>query len=126
SNRLSWGIPLVNIGELLEMDPYEEVEDQPYADDASPTTESPGHIADSESMEEDYTDYPDEPEDDDEDPEEDHTDYPTDGEDGDDEPSNDDDDDDDTNDKDEEPTEDEEEEEYLAPADPSAIPVDPV
>ncbi|GKC12681.1 hypothetical protein Tco_1009463, partial [Tanacetum coccineum] len=88
-----------------------QVEDQPYADDASPTTKSPGYIVDSELMEEDSIDYPDEPEDDDEDPEEDleedHTDYPADGEDGDDEPS----DDDDTDDEDEEPTEDEEEEE---------------
>ncbi|GJS60960.1 putative reverse transcriptase domain-containing protein [Tanacetum coccineum] len=117
----SWGIPLVNAGELPEMDPYEEVaqqgqahplspayvpdpmeldehvpvyvpepehpkyhapseddiqvEDQPYADDASPTAESPGYIVDSDSMEEDTDedsiDYPDEPEDDDEDPEED-------------------------------------------------------
>ncbi|GJW02071.1 hypothetical protein Tco_1560927 [Tanacetum coccineum] len=100
-----------------------QVEDQPYAEDASPTAESPGYIADSDSMEEDSIDYPDEPEDDDEDPEEDpeedHTDYPADGEDGDDEPSDDDDDDDDTDDEDEEPTEDEEEEEHLAPADPS-------
>ncbi|GKG07608.1 hypothetical protein Tco_0330577, partial [Tanacetum coccineum] len=117
SNGLSWGIPLLNAGELPEMDPYKEVaqqgqahplspayvpdpikldlhvpvyvsepehpeyhapldddiqvEDQPYADDASPTAELPGHIADSESMEEDSIDYPDEPEDDDEDPEED-------------------------------------------------------
>ncbi|GJT93874.1 hypothetical protein Tco_1082719 [Tanacetum coccineum] len=117
SNGPSWGIPLVNVGELPEMDPYEEVaqqgqapplspayvpdpmeldehvpvyvpepehpeyhvpsdddiqvEDQPYADDASPTAESPGYIADSDSMEEDSIDYPDEPEDDDEDPEED-------------------------------------------------------
>ncbi|GJW89709.1 hypothetical protein Tco_0167262 [Tanacetum coccineum] len=117
SNGPSWGIPLVNAGELSEMDPYEEVaqqgqapplspayvpdpmeldehvpvyvpepehpeyhvpsdddiqvEDQPYADDASPTAESPGYIADSDSMEEDSIDYPDEPEDDDEDPEED-------------------------------------------------------
>ncbi|GKA28013.1 hypothetical protein Tco_0714181 [Tanacetum coccineum] len=104
-----------------------QVEDQPYADDASPTAESPGHIADSESMEEDSIDYPDEPEDDDEDPEEDpeedHTDDPADGEDGDDEPSDDDDDDDDTDDEDEEPTEDEEEEEHIAPADSSAVPV---
>ncbi|GKF11513.1 hypothetical protein Tco_0049439 [Tanacetum coccineum] len=30
-----------------------QVEDQPYADDASPTAESPGYIADSNSMEED-------------------------------------------------------------------------
>ncbi|GJU72116.1 hypothetical protein Tco_1263521 [Tanacetum coccineum] len=108
-----------------------QVEDQPYANDALPIAESPGHIADLESMEEDSIDYPDEPEDDDEDPEEDleedHTDYPTDGEDSDDEPSDDDDDDDDTDDEDEDPTEDEEEEEHLAPADSCAIPVvDPV
>ncbi|GKD63219.1 hypothetical protein Tco_1305327 [Tanacetum coccineum] len=99
------------------------VEDHPYANDASPIAESPGHIVDSESMEEDSIDYPDEPEDDDEDPEEDpeedHTDYPVDGEGGDDEPS-DNDDDDDTDDKYEEPTK---EEEHLAPADPSAVPV---
>ncbi|GJV66177.1 reverse transcriptase domain-containing protein, partial [Tanacetum coccineum] len=104
-----------------------QVEDQPYADDASPTAESPGHIADSKSMEEDSIDYPDEPEDDDEDleegPKEDHTDYPADEEDGDDEPSDDDDDDDDTDDEDEEPTVDEEEEEHLAPVDPSVVPV---
>ncbi|GJT23743.1 hypothetical protein Tco_0893680 [Tanacetum coccineum] len=145
----SWGIPLVNAGELPEMDPYEEVaqqgqahplspayvpdpmeldehvpvyvpepehpeyhapsdddiqvEDQPYADDASPTAESPGYIADSDSMEED----------DDEDPEEDPSEKH--------EPE-DDDDDDDTDDEDEEPTE-EEEEEYLAPADSSLVPV---
>ncbi|GKG40466.1 hypothetical protein Tco_0467243, partial [Tanacetum coccineum] len=75
------GIPLVNVGELPEMDPYEEValqvEEHPYVDDASPTAESRGHIADSESMEEDSIDYPDEPKDDDEcseeDPKEDHT-----------------------------------------------------
>ncbi|GKF22220.1 hypothetical protein Tco_0074542, partial [Tanacetum coccineum] len=56
-----------------------QVEDQPYGDNASPTAESPGYIADSDSMEEDTNedsiDYPDEPEDgeedDDEDPEED-------------------------------------------------------
>ncbi|GJS37010.1 hypothetical protein Tco_0535392 [Tanacetum coccineum] len=116
----SWGIPLVNAGELPKMNPYEEVtqqrqahplspayvpdpmeldehvlvyvlepehpeyhapsdddiqvEDQPYVDDASPTAESPGYIADSDSMEEDTDedsiDYPDEehePEDDDSD-----------------------------------------------------------
>ncbi|GJY68411.1 hypothetical protein Tco_0471393 [Tanacetum coccineum] len=172
SNGLSWGIPLMNAGELPEMDPYEEVaqqgqahplspayvhdpmeldehvpvyvpepehpeyhapsdddiqvEDQPYADNASPTAESPGYIADSESMEEDSIDYPDELEDDDEDPEEnleeDHTDYPADGEDGD-EPSNDENNDDDTNDEDEEPIEDEEEEEHIASADSSTVPV---
>ncbi|GKC81558.1 hypothetical protein Tco_1137275, partial [Tanacetum coccineum] len=97
------GILLVIAGELLKMDPYEEVaqqghahplspayvpdpmeldehiEDQPYADEASSTAESPGYIADSDSMEEDTDedsiDYPDEPEDgeedDDEDPEDD-------------------------------------------------------
>ncbi|GJZ51754.1 hypothetical protein Tco_0606269 [Tanacetum coccineum] len=104
-----------------------QVEDEPYADDASSTAESPRHIADSESIEEDSIDYPDKPEDDDkdpeEDPEEDHTDDPADGEDGDDEPFDDDDDDDDTDDEDEEPTEDEEEEEHIAPTDPSAVPV---
>ncbi|GJU31029.1 RNA-directed DNA polymerase, eukaryota, partial [Tanacetum coccineum] len=163
---------LVNVGELPEIDPYEEVaqqgqapplspayvpdpmeldehvsvyvpelehpeyhvpidddiqvEDQPYADDDSPTAKSPGHIADSESMEKDSIDYPDEPEDGDEDPEEDHTDDPADGEDGDNEPS-DDDDDDDTNDEDEEPIEYEEEEEHLALTESSVVPVvDPV
>ncbi|GJV27741.1 putative reverse transcriptase domain-containing protein [Tanacetum coccineum] len=146
SNGPSWGIPLVNVSELLEMDPYEEldehvpvyipdpehpechvpsdddiqVEDQPYADDASSITESPGYIADSNSMEEDYINYPNEPEDDDEDPEEDpeedHTDYPADGED-----AEDGDDDDNTNDEDEEPTK--EEEEHLAPTDSFVVPV---
>ncbi|GJR84972.1 hypothetical protein Tco_0155757 [Tanacetum coccineum] len=117
SNGPSWGILIVNAGELLEMDPYEEVaqqgqapplspayvpdpieldehvpvyvlepehleyhvpsnddiqvKDQPYADDASPTAESPGYIADSDLIEDDSIDYPYEPEDDDEDPEED-------------------------------------------------------
>ncbi|GJZ15817.1 putative reverse transcriptase domain-containing protein [Tanacetum coccineum] len=173
SNRLSWGIPLLNAGKLPEMDPYEEVaqqgqapplspayvpdpmeldehvpvyvpepehpeyhvltdddiqvEYQPYADDASPTAESPGHIVDSESMKEDSIDYPEEPEDDDEDPEEDpeedHTDDLADGEDGDDEPSDDDNDDDDIDDEDEEPTKDEEEKKHIAPADSSAVPV---
>ncbi|GKD89778.1 hypothetical protein Tco_1365285, partial [Tanacetum coccineum] len=121
SNVPSWGIPLLNAGELPEMDPYEEVaqqghapplslayvpdpmeldehvpvyvpelehpeylvpshddmqvEDQPYADDASSIAESPGYIANSNSIEEDTyedsIDYPDELEDDDEDPKED-------------------------------------------------------
>ncbi|GKD35181.1 hypothetical protein Tco_1250690 [Tanacetum coccineum] len=44
-----------------------QVKDQPYADDASPIAESPGYIANSESIEEDSIDYLDEPEDDDED-----------------------------------------------------------
>ncbi|GJZ14456.1 hypothetical protein Tco_0550133 [Tanacetum coccineum] len=169
----SWGILLVNAGELSEMDPYEEVaqkgqahplspayvpglieldehipvyvpepehseyhapsdddiqvEDQPYADDASPTAESPGYIVDSDSMEkdtdEDSIDYLDEPEDgeedDDEDPEEDPNEEH--------EPE-DDDADDDTDDEDEEPTKDEEEEEeHPTSADFSVVPVvDPV
>ncbi|GKC81794.1 hypothetical protein Tco_1137511, partial [Tanacetum coccineum] len=48
-----------------------QVEDQPYADDASSTAESPGYIVDSDSMEEDTDkdsiDYPDKPEDGEED-----------------------------------------------------------
>ncbi|GKE79409.1 hypothetical protein Tco_1545529 [Tanacetum coccineum] len=103
----SWGIPLVNAGELPEMDSYKEhvlvyvpepehpkyhapsdddiqVEDQPYANDASPIAESPGYIANSNTMEEDTdedsinylnkpgTDDEDHEEDDDEDPEVDH------------------------------------------------------
>nr|GEY94084.1 hypothetical protein [Tanacetum cinerariifolium] len=177
SDGPSWGIPLMNVDELPEMDLYEEVaqqgqapplsptyvpnlmeldehvpvyvlepehpeyhvpldddmqvKDQPYADDALPIVESSGHIADSDSMEEDFIDYPDEPKDNDEDPEEDlkedHTDYPADGGDGDDEPSNDDDIDDDTDDEDEEPTEDKdddkEEEEHLALTNSFAVPV---
>ncbi|GKB01610.1 hypothetical protein Tco_0829654 [Tanacetum coccineum] len=92
-----------------------QVEDQPYADDASPTFESPRCITDSNSMEEDTDadsiDYPDEPEDgeenDDKDPSEEHE-------------LEDDDDDDDIDDE-------EEEEEHLAPTDSSMVPVvDPV
>ncbi|GJU21237.1 hypothetical protein Tco_1154579 [Tanacetum coccineum] len=152
SNGLSWGIPLVNAGEIPEMDPYEEVaqqgqayplspayvpdpieldehvpvyvlepehpeyhapsdddiqvEDQPYADDASPTAESPGYIADSDSMEEDTNkdsiDYPDKPEDGEED-------------------------DDEIPRRILEPTEDDEEEEHIAPVDFFTLPVvDPV
>ncbi|GKE65878.1 hypothetical protein Tco_1520039, partial [Tanacetum coccineum] len=95
-----------------------QVEDQPYANDASPTAELPGYIVDSDSMEDDTDadsiDYPDEPEDgeedDDEDPEEDLSEEN--------EPEDDDDDDE---------TYDEEEEEHLAPANSSVVPVgDPV
>ncbi|GJS61425.1 hypothetical protein Tco_0656209 [Tanacetum coccineum] len=168
----SWGIPLVNAGELPEIDPYEEVaqqgqahplspayvpdpmeldehvpvyvseperleyhapsdddiqvEDQPYADDASPTVKSPGYIADSDWMEEDTDEdsinYPDEPEDGEEDDDEDPKDDPSEEH-----KPEDDDDDDDIDDADEEPTEDEEEEEYLALADSFVVPVvDPV
>ncbi|GKA79297.1 hypothetical protein Tco_0785893 [Tanacetum coccineum] len=102
-----------------------QVEDQPYADDASPTAESPGYIADSDSMEEDTDadsiNYLDEPEDgeedDDEDPEEDPSE----------EHEPEDDDDDDTSDEDEEPTKDDEEEEHPAQVNSSVVPVvDPV
>ncbi|GJU37622.1 hypothetical protein Tco_1185976 [Tanacetum coccineum] len=103
-----------------------QVEDQPYADDASPTTESPGYIVDSDSMEEDTNadsiDYPyeleDGEEDNDEDPEEDPSEEH--------EPE-DDDDDDDTDDADEEPTKDEEEGEHPAPVDSFVVPIiDPI
>ncbi|GKB95277.1 hypothetical protein Tco_0981414 [Tanacetum coccineum] len=65
---------------------------EPLPADASPTSLSPGYVANSdpdENLEED--------------PKEDHADYPADGGDDDDEPSDDDDDDDDTDDEDEEP-----------------------
>ncbi|GJV51003.1 hypothetical protein Tco_1446744 [Tanacetum coccineum] len=123
SNGPSWGILLVNTGELSEMDPYEEVaqqgqapplspiyvpdpieldehvpvyvpepehpkylvpsdddiqvEDRPYINDALLTAESPGYIADLDSMEEDSIDYPDEPKDDDEHLEEDEDEDPS-------------------------------------------------
>ncbi|GJY42970.1 putative reverse transcriptase domain-containing protein [Tanacetum coccineum] len=97
-------------------------DDDICADDASPTVESPGYIADSDSMEEDtdedFINYSDEPEDgevgDDEDPEEDPSEEH--------EPE-DDDDDDDTDDEDEEPVEEEEKEEHIASADPSVVPI---
>ncbi|GKG33238.1 hypothetical protein Tco_0430748, partial [Tanacetum coccineum] len=107
------------------------------ADDASPTAELPGYIADSDSMEDDTDtdsiDYPDEPgtnnedpeEDDDKDPEEDPSEeHDPDDEDSEEDPSEErepegDDDDDDTEDK--------EEEEHLARADSSVVlVVDPV
>ncbi|GJU07901.1 putative reverse transcriptase domain-containing protein [Tanacetum coccineum] len=106
-----------------------QVEDQSYVDDASPTAESPGYIADSDSMEDDTDtdsiDYPDELGTDEEDPEEDpseeHDPYDEDSEEDPEEdpseerePEGDDDDDD---------TEDEEEGEHLAPADSSVAPV---
>ncbi|GKE18110.1 hypothetical protein Tco_1425687, partial [Tanacetum coccineum] len=104
---------------LVPFDAEAPLEDQPLHADASPTSLSPGYMANSDPNED--------PE---EDPEEDHADYPTDGGDDDDEPS-DDDDDDDTDNEDEEPFEDkdddEEEEEHLALADSSVVPiVDPV
>nr|GEZ62939.1 hypothetical protein [Tanacetum cinerariifolium] len=129
SDRPSWGITLMNVDELSEMDPCEEVaqqghvpplsptyvpepmeldehvpvyipepeqpkyhassdgdiqvEDRPHANDASPTVESPGYIADSDSMgedddedlEEDPSKEP-KPEDNDEYPEEDPNEEP--------------------------------------------------
>ncbi|GJU48187.1 putative reverse transcriptase domain-containing protein [Tanacetum coccineum] len=85
------------------------VEDQPYANYASPTALSSGYIADSDPEK-----------DKEEDPEEDPADYPTDGgDDADDESSDDDDDDDDK----EEEEEDEEEEEHPAPVDSSVVPI---
>ncbi|GJU99821.1 putative reverse transcriptase domain-containing protein [Tanacetum coccineum] len=104
-----------------------QVEDQPYADDASPTAESPGYTVDSDSIEEDTDedsiDYPDEPEDgeedDDEDPEEDPEEDPSEEH----EPE-DDDDDDDTDDEDEEPTEVDRDRRAHSSVDSSLIPID--
>ncbi|GKC81991.1 putative reverse transcriptase domain-containing protein [Tanacetum coccineum] len=106
-----------------------KVEDQPNADDASPTAESPGYIADTDTMEEDTDegsiDYLDEPKDSEEDDNEDSKEDPEEDPSKDREPE-DDDDDDDIDDEDEEPTEDEEEEEPLA-ADSYVVPVvDPI
>ncbi|GJY88864.1 hypothetical protein Tco_0503492 [Tanacetum coccineum] len=124
SDGPSWGIPLVNVSELPEMDLYEEVAQQRQAPPLSPAyvlnpMELDEHVPvyvpepkhpeyhvpsddDIQSMEEDSIDYLDDPEDgnedSEEDPEEDHTHYPADGE-------------------------DEEEEEHLAPANSSAVPV---
>nr|GEV46784.1 hypothetical protein [Tanacetum cinerariifolium]GEV60506.1 hypothetical protein [Tanacetum cinerariifolium] len=95
SDRPSWGTRLMNASELLEMDPYKEIEDRSYAADASPSALSPGYIAESDSEE---------------DPEEDPIDYPTDrGDDDNDDESSDDDEDDDDDVK-----EDEDEEEVIA------------
>ncbi|GJY07187.1 hypothetical protein Tco_0374241 [Tanacetum coccineum] len=85
------------------------MKDQPLPADASPTTLSPGYIADSDLEE------------DEEDPKEDPAYYPADGGDNDDNESSDDDDDDNDVEKDKE---DEEEEEHLALANPSAVLID--
>ncbi|GJS85871.1 hypothetical protein Tco_0752412 [Tanacetum coccineum] len=83
-------------------------EDQPYAEDASPTAQSPDYVPESDPE-------ADPEEDDDEDPEEDPVDYPVDGgDDGDDEEGSSEDDEDDDMDIE---ANDEEEEEHLAPAD---------
>ncbi|GJT56212.1 putative reverse transcriptase domain-containing protein [Tanacetum coccineum] len=84
-------------------------EDQPYAEDASPTAQSPDYVPESDPE-------ADPEEDDDEDPEEDPVDYPADGgDDGDDEEGSSEDDEDD--DMDIEADDDDDEEELLAPAD---------
>nr|GFC59435.1 hypothetical protein [Tanacetum cinerariifolium] len=83
------------------------VEDQPYAEDASPISQSPEYVPES-----DFETHPED--DDDEDPEEDPVDYPADGgDDGDDEEESSEDDEDDEMDVEA----DEEEEEHPAPAD---------
>ncbi|GJV23652.1 hypothetical protein Tco_1376347 [Tanacetum coccineum] len=83
-------------------------EDQPGAEDASPTAQSPDYVPESDPE-------ADPEEDDDEDPEEDPVDYPADGgDDGDDEEGSSEDDEDDDMDIE---ADDEEEEEHLAPAD---------
>ncbi|GJR02856.1 hypothetical protein Tco_0525840 [Tanacetum coccineum] len=98
SDGPSWGIPLMNAGELPEMDPYKEVTQQgqaaplshtyvpgpmelkhhilPYATDASPSALSPGYIAESDpeedlkkDSEEDSIDYAADTDDDEEDEE---------------------------------------------------------
>ncbi|GJX78976.1 hypothetical protein Tco_0327125 [Tanacetum coccineum] len=93
--------------EFLPEDDVLPAEEQPLPVAASPTTESPGYIPESDPEE-------DPEEDDEEDPEEDPADYPADrGDDRDDEEPSDDDDDDDDDDA--------EEEEHLAPADPAAV-----
>ncbi|GKE75697.1 hypothetical protein Tco_1537738 [Tanacetum coccineum] len=147
SNRpSSWGIPLMNTGELPEIDPYEEVAKQGQAHPLSPAyvpgpmeldEHVPVYVPESEHPEyhapldadiqedtdADSIDYPDEPEDgeedDDEDPKEDPEENPSEEH----EPEDDDDDDDDTDDEDEEPTEDEEEEEHPTPTDSFVVPV---
>ncbi|GJV49793.1 hypothetical protein Tco_1440005 [Tanacetum coccineum] len=92
------------------MSPEDDVlpdEEQPLPAAASPTTESPGYILESDLEE-----------DDEEDPKDDPADYPADrGDDGDDEESSDDDDV-----EEDEEDEDEEEEEHLAPANPIVAP----
>ncbi|GJS04788.1 hypothetical protein Tco_0321296 [Tanacetum coccineum] len=121
------GSPRADDHEYLELpgmpeDPYVEAalqappspdyivaEDQPGAEDASPTAQSPDYVPESDPE-------ADPEEDDDEDPEEDPVDYPADGgDDGDDEEGSSEDDEDD--DMDIEADDEEEEEEHLAPAD---------
>nr|GFB62481.1 hypothetical protein [Tanacetum cinerariifolium] len=84
---------------VVPFDDEISIEDQPLPADASPTTLSPGYVADSDTLKKD-------PE---EEPEEDPVDYPADGGDNDDD------------------DEEEEEEEHLAPTDSTTLPaIDPV
>ncbi|GJR28071.1 hypothetical protein Tco_1104303 [Tanacetum coccineum] len=99
---------------LVPSDVEAPIEDQPLLDDPSPTSLSPGYVADSDPKEDPV-----------EDPEEDPAKYPADRGDDDDDDDNDDDDDDDKQEEDVE--EDEEEEEYIAPIESTALHVvDPV
>ncbi|GKE57064.1 hypothetical protein Tco_1496249 [Tanacetum coccineum] len=94
--------------------PEDEVfpaEEQSLPAAVSPTTNSPGYIADSD------------PEEDKEDPKEDHVDYPADGRDDDDDDDESSDDDEDDDDDVEEEEDEEEEEEHPAPADSIPLPV---
>ncbi|GKE67018.1 hypothetical protein Tco_1521179, partial [Tanacetum coccineum] len=92
-----------------------QAEDQPYAEDASPTAESPGYIADSDPIEDDTDadsiDYPDEPRTDDEDSEKD------DDEDPEEDPSEEHDPEDDNEDPEEDPSEEHESEDEKAKED---------
>ncbi|GJZ71443.1 hypothetical protein Tco_0635294 [Tanacetum coccineum] len=90
---------------LVPSDTKEPIEDQSLPDDVSPTTLSPGYVADSDPEE---------------DPEEDPAEYLADRGDDDDDDEDDDDDDDEDDEDDEE---DEEKEEHLAPIDSTTLPV---
>ncbi|GJR91354.1 hypothetical protein Tco_0215365 [Tanacetum coccineum] len=110
SNRLSWGIPLVNSGSFWRWIPTRKVAQQRQAPPLTPANVpdplscmSHGFLTTQMSL----RNYDEDPRD----PEEDHTNDPVDGEDGDDEPFN-----DDIDDEDEEPTEVKEEEEHIASA----------
>nr|GEX69089.1 hypothetical protein [Tanacetum cinerariifolium] len=94
---------------LAPFNAKETIEDQPFLDDASPTTLSPGYVADS-SSEEDHKEDP--------------TDYLTNGEDDVDDESSNDDDDDDEQEASEDDDEEEEEEEHPSLVDSYVIPVD--
>ncbi|GKD52179.1 hypothetical protein Tco_1281155, partial [Tanacetum coccineum] len=93
----------VNHLEASDEEQEAPIEDQPLPADASPTSLSPGYIADFD------------PEEDEEDPEDDPADHPVDGGDNDDNESSDDGDDDD------DVVKDEEEEDHLALTDPSTV-----